>query len=183
MSTSFDTAYKITARNESGYAHVDGDTGEETYNGISRKWFPHWPGWAIVDAHKPLSHGQTIKDARLEQMEKEFYHVEFWNKISGDKLPSQDLANQAYDQAVNGGVPSAKQMLRSVGIVICMLIMLFSASAQNNPCQKIQRERDSLMLVTQQQGVRLWRIRRYVQIVDKNRSQAKFLRGWIKRAL
>ena len=49
-------------REESGYANVSGDLGGETYRGITRKNFPKWDGWKIVDENKPLKKGEIIID-------------------------------------------------------------------------------------------------------------------------
>lgn len=110
----FEISYKKTNLNEGGYSNVDGDTGEETYCGISRKWHPKWKGWPIVDANKPLKHGQYIKDPALDKLKMDFYKAEFWDKLGGDNIQSQELADQAYDFAVNSGVPAAKKLLNQV---------------------------------------------------------------------
>lgn len=34
---------------EGGYANVLGDKGGETYMGISRVYWPSWPGWPVID--------------------------------------------------------------------------------------------------------------------------------------
>lgn len=99
----FLTAYKKTAASEGGYANVAGDTGGETYAGISRKWFPKWPGWKMVDANKPLKHNQKIKNTELEGMVRQFYKTEFWNKVSGDLIDDQLTAERLYDFGVNAG--------------------------------------------------------------------------------
>lgn len=115
MKVDFEISYKKTNINEGGWVHEDGDTGLETYCGISRKWFPDWAGWPIVDAHKPLEKGQHIKDENLIKLKKEFYKKEFWDKLfPKGECDSQELADQAYDFAVNVGVPEAKKLLKKV---------------------------------------------------------------------
>ncbi len=108
----FLVAHKLTSKNEGGYADVEGDNGGETYAGITRKNFPHWPGWAIVDAKKPLEHNERIQDGALHEMINAFYKKEFWDKVGGDALEPQDLANQVYDMAVNAGVGTALKLLK-----------------------------------------------------------------------
>ena len=111
----FNIAYEPTSKNEGGYANVSGDTGGETYAGISRKWFPKWDGWAIVDKNKPLRHNQIIKDDKLKSMVKSFYKKEFWDKVWGDRINNQDVANRTYDFAVNAGVgASIKNIQKSL---------------------------------------------------------------------
>jgi len=108
----FKIAYGKTNKWEGGYANVAGDNGGETYAGITRKNFPHWKGWGIVDRRKPLKNGAIISDSALEGLIHDFYKTEFWDKIGGDNIEYQELADQLYDQAVNGGVPSALKILK-----------------------------------------------------------------------
>ena len=55
-------SFKKTNINEGGFVDDPSDSGGMTYAGVSRKWFPNWEGWKIVDAHKPLHRNQiTIR--------------------------------------------------------------------------------------------------------------------------
>lgn len=113
----FKTAYKKTGGAEGGYANVSGDRGGETYAGISRKNFPDWPGWEIVDAHKPLERGAFIKSDKLELLKESFYRETFWDKVHGDQIKDHKLAEEVYDTAVLSSVRAAIKMLqRSLGI-------------------------------------------------------------------
>lgn len=107
----FERAFFLTNQNEGGYANVDGDSGEETYAGISRKWFPNWDGWNIIDAHKPLHNNQLIHDEKLNKFIEQFYKHEFWDKCNLDNCPNQELANSVYDMAVNSGIQQALKLL------------------------------------------------------------------------
>ncbi len=71
-----------------------------------------WRGIAIVHSHKPLHHNQRINDPKLEQMVEDFYKHNFWDKIHGDTIESQDLADQAFDFAVNAGVSAALKLIK-----------------------------------------------------------------------
>lgn len=105
-------AHHITEQTEGGYVNDPDDNGGETYAGISRKFFPTWGGWSIVDSHKPLKTNQKIKDNALTEKIHQFYKANFWDKIGGDAMTDQDLANQVYDMAVNSGVGSALKLLK-----------------------------------------------------------------------
>ena len=65
-------------RQESGYANVSGDLGGETYRGITRKNFPKWDGWKIVDENKPLKNRQIIDNEELENNVMDFYYDNFY---------------------------------------------------------------------------------------------------------
>lgn len=100
-------AYKRTGKFEGGYANNKNDSGGETYFGISRVHNPTWKGWVIVDAQKKKSNfPSNLKDKRpeLERLELNLYKLNYWDKVWGDKIQNQLVANDMYDTAVNMGV-------------------------------------------------------------------------------
>jgi len=105
----FHIAHKKTARNEGGYANDPADRGGETWKGIARKFHPNWPGWKIIDEYKIYKDfkSRLARDEHLDKLLLEFYRVEFWNRIRGDEIRHQIVANSLYDSAVNMGVSQA----------------------------------------------------------------------------
>lgn len=102
----FEEAYKRTCKFEGGWVNKDGDSGKETYKGISRVANPNWPGWSIVDAYKKKSNfpKNLDSDKKLQQLVKDCYKNNYWNPVWGDKIKNQKVANDIYDTAVNMGV-------------------------------------------------------------------------------
>lgn len=102
----FDEAYKRTLKFEGGWCKEDGDTGGETYKGISRVFHKSWAGWKIVDSYKkkPNWPKNMESDATLQALVKDCYKENYWKPIWGDKLTNQKVANDLYDTAVNMGV-------------------------------------------------------------------------------
>lgn len=127
-------AYKKTSKNEGGYANVKNDTGGETYAGISRKWFPNWSGWKIVDARKPLKQGQVLDISALHALVRAFYKMNFWDPISGDDIEDQLTAERLYDFGVNAGAPrSVMQIQEILGIPQTGKVDAATIAAINNP--------------------------------------------------
>lgn len=97
----FSLAYKNTEAIEKGYTV---DNGGETYKGIS------WNAWkndalvqkifAMVRAAKP-QRGDIINSAALDALIVQFYKQNYWDRIYGDRLSNQILANFCYDFYVN----------------------------------------------------------------------------------
>lgn len=130
----FKTAYKKTSGSEGGYADVAGDTGGETYAGISRVHFPKWEGWAVVDAAKPLKHNQVLHNAALHEMVERFYKKIFWDVIDGDNIDDQLTAERLYDFGVNAGQSrSIKQIQEVLGIAATGKVDATTIDAINNP--------------------------------------------------
>nr|DAO60326.1 MAG TPA: Lysozyme [Caudoviricetes sp.] len=102
----FDIAYNRTSNFEGGYVNDDADSGKETYNGISRRFNPSWGGWKIVDTYKrkPNFPKNLDSDEALQNLVKSCYKSLYWDKVWGDKIKNQNVANDLYDTAVNMGV-------------------------------------------------------------------------------
>ena len=100
--------------NSAAQAQRAGDPGLETVHGISRKKWPHWSGWALVDAAKsdPSFPQCLLALPELMTQVEAFYKQYFWDAISGDALNAQDLANQVLDAAVNQGPEVAGELLQ-----------------------------------------------------------------------
>jgi lysozyme family protein len=128
-------AYNKTAKNEGGYANDPDDRGGETWKGIARKMWPLWKGWAIIDYYKgkPDFLKNLFNDKELESLVQDFYRLNFWNALMGDKINSQAMAESIYDSAVNMGVPTAiKLAQRTVGITESGSISHFLIDKLNN---------------------------------------------------
>ena len=113
----FLTAYNITAANEGTYDNHPRDTGGETVFGVARNSFPKWEGWELVErlaAESGVSDYTKRKGNKtfyaalegniaLRNMVKALYKSSFWDIFELDKIDSQELANEIFDQAVNLG--------------------------------------------------------------------------------
>lgn len=165
----FKEAQPYIDKNEGGYANVQGDTGGETMYGISRNNFPNWEGWKIVDANKPLVHGQVIDSFVLTQQKNNFYKENFWDKIHGDNITLQAVATFLYDWEVNAGKNAIDGVQECIGITEDGII-------GNQTIQVINNDKDLLK--------QLWAERNnsYSQLVNKNQSLSKFLFGWLNRS-
>lgn len=99
-------AFNRTEKNEGKdiWAKVDGDSGGETWSGISRKTNPSWSGWKILDQIKNKKNGQKISTPELEERKQSLYRTNYWNPIWGDEIKNQKVANDLYDTGVNCGV-------------------------------------------------------------------------------
>lgn len=186
----FNIAYLRTYVYERGYVNDPIDPGGETYNGISRKNFPNWAGWKIVDTLKkaPNFPKSLEVDVSLQDAKKQFYKVNFWDKIQGDKISDQYLANELYDCAVNMGVDRATTFLQQALNVLNRNASLYPDITVDgdfgpgtlkafNVYLKVDKA-DLLLKV-------LWILRGsfYVQIMQKTSSQEKYARGWLSRVI
>ncbi len=114
---SFSVAYGLTRAEEQGYANHKHDTGGETYGGISRKNWPNWFGWKLIDEYKidyPAGFESYLdSDEGLQEFVKRFYQAEFWWSNRLGELKDQSIANEIFDTGVNQGLRVAAKHLQN----------------------------------------------------------------------
>lgn len=158
-------AFEKMIRREGGYVlhTVAGDRGGQTYAGIARNAWPQWEAWRAIDD------GETPP----AEVVRAFYQAQFWFAIHGDKITDQAIAETIFDFAVNGGVKTASILAQTiVGVTPDGKIGPKTLAAVNaqNPEKFVM-------------AYALAKIARYAAIVRRDRSQQKFLLGWVNRAL
>jgi lysozyme family protein len=115
----FDIAYKRVLDDEgvTWENHPD-DAGGETYAGLTRKADPSWGGWKIIDQYKKKpnfpSNLSAVKSQLLE-LAKPFYRSKYWDKVWGDKIQDQRIANDMFNTYVLTGTASIKLQNRQFG--------------------------------------------------------------------
>lgn len=113
----FKKAIEKISLSEGGYANDLNDSGGETYKGVSRKNWPNWIGWNLIDASVYKTNAALNAIAGLQDLVVSFYKVNFWDKIGGDLIVSQPIANLLMDSAVNEGItPAVKRAQEIVGL-------------------------------------------------------------------
>lgn len=153
-----------------GYVHDPNDHGGETLAGIARKFHPQWEGWGIVDAAKkePNFPKNLKPKVNLRQCVEHFYFANFWRY---NLIQNQQLANWIFDKAVNmGGRQAHKLLQRALDIPDDGLIGKQTLAACNSAppdiIEKCRAEAEKF----------------YRSLVEKDSTQAKFLKGWLARA-
>lgn len=158
-------AYERTILNEGGYVlhRVKGDTGGQTYAGIARNHHPRWPGWQYIDDD----------DTPSADLVRDFYRTHFWTPLRADRITHQAVARSLFDFAVNAGPATAAKLAQVVaGVTPDGKIGPVTLDALNDIQPDLFLARYALA-----------KIARYEQIITRNRSQEKFLLGWIRRTL
>jgi len=162
----FNPAFEKMLKDEGGYQLTDipGDRGGMTYAGIARKPNPDWAGWEFVDRKDFGSATPLVR---------EFYKLHFWDRVRGDDVTNQAIAETIFNFAVNTGVGVASKLAQ--------LIVGTTPDGAIGP-----KTLERLNICTAEKflpAYALAKIQRYVNICMKDRSQSKFLLGWVRRSL
>jgi len=171
----FIEAYESTMKAEGGYINDPDDPGGETYKGVSRKYHSKWNGWVTIDLLKqqPNFPKNLDEDGDLQKKIEGFYEVNYWDKLQGDSIEDQDVAESIFDFGVNGGTKTSAKLAQM--------------SVQAKPdgvigpktLKKLNAEDKKTFLAL----FALAKIGRYVNICEKNSTSRKYFYGWIRRSL
>lgn len=156
-------AFDKTMINEGGgkYHKIKGDSGGATKWGISQKAFPK------LDI-KNLTKEEAI----------EIYQDSYWNEIKGDSITDQDKANKLFDIVVNIGVGRGVQMFQEVLTVLGKKIVI-DQSFGNKTLEAINDVDKDFFIAVLKNKLAVY----YLTITKHNRVYAKFLLGWMRRAM
>jgi lysozyme family protein len=171
----FTNAYQLVIAHEGGYVNDPDDPGGETYKGVARKIFSKWDGWIKIDILKRQTGfpANLDKDVDLQQDVTDFYRVNFWDKMNGDNITNQKIAESIFDFGVNSGVSTSVSLAQVV--------------VQAEPDGVIgQQSIDAINEFNPEHFIAAFtvaKIARYISIVKKRPTSRKYFYGWICRAM
>jgi lysozyme family protein len=184
----FSRAYARTMAHEGGYANDTDDAGGETYRGISRRFNPAWTGWARIDAaRKARDFPKNLEaDTVLQREVAAFHRSRHWDRLQGDAIPDQDVANELFDTGVNLGVVRAVEFLQRALNVLNRNARLYpdlavdgvlgpKTQAALETCLRQDGPDLILKIMNVLQGAH------YLEFMNRDPVQEKFARGWFKR--
>ena len=178
---SFDDALKHTLQFEGGYANDPDDAGGETYKGVSRRANPGWPGWALVDEAKKgaggkaaVINGRLNGDQRMEMLVEDLYRKGYWDPLG--ELPER-VRMKTFDIAVNAGTARAGKLLQQALNTLGARLKVdgIIGPATRGALGGFPQEDVLDALCRAQEG-------HYRSLVKSRPANAKFLKGWLKRA-
>jgi len=152
----FEVAILKVIKHEGGYVNDPKDSGGETKYGISKRAYPNL----------------DIKNLTLQNA-KAIYKKDYWDRIKGDLIKSQEIAESIFDFAVNAGVKTASKMAQLVlDVKPDGIIGPKTLKALNN------FNKDLFIA-----SFTLAKIARYVYLCERNPKNRKFFYGGVRRAL
>lgn len=163
----FNDALKLILSYEGGYVNDKNDHGGATNYGVTQR---------VYDAYRKTNKKGTlvgVKDITMEEVE-DIYFSEYWLQAKCDKLPPH-LAIVVFDTAVNSGVGRASKFLqRVVGASEDGIIGKGTLALVATACTP-----DDMAVTNKYIDIK---IQFYKDIVERDGTQVKFLKGWLNRA-
>ena len=171
----FTPSFLHTINAEGGYVHDPDDPGGETYKGIARSRNSGWSGWADIDRLKKQKNfpRNLEADSDLQEKVKALYKSNYWDKVKGDEINDQDIAESIYDFAVNAGPRTSVKLAQIAVQTVADGVIGPKTLEQLNSIDK----RTFLAVFA------LAKIQRYVEICEKRTTSRKYFFGWTRRTL
>jgi lysozyme family protein len=168
----FRTAILKTLVHEGGYVNLSTDPGGETYRGVSRKNWPNWTGWPVIDGYKSNPSFPKIldSDTNLLNLIIEFYREGFWKDL-WSQIRSQLIADKLFDLGVLFGVHT------SVAILQTTLNTTADGLFGQATLEAVNQVDEAAFLTSYKANL----VTHTFNLAAANPSLREFLRGWATR--
>jgi lysozyme family protein len=165
----FEDAVQVTLIWEGGWSENPADPGGATFEGISRRNWPNWAGWPIIDGlYGTPNWLNTIENSSaIKGLVVQFYHDNFWQY---DSIEEQPIANKLFDLSVNIGT------IHAIKIVQGALNLPQDGIMGPHTLASINGANGSLI-----QLIRMAAENYHTQLAAANPNLAEFLTGWLRR--
>jgi len=166
----FNVFFPHLLKHEGGFVDHPSDPGGATNKGITMSTFRMFAG-SLLGVEPTLSNLKNLSDEQAGKIYKKMY----WDKIRGDEITLQELANIVFDFYVNAGANGAKLLQR----VLKDMAQNVSIDGVIGPAT--MKILDSLDQREVYQRYKKGRIAYYESLVKKNPKLKVFLKGWLNR--
>lgn len=163
----FDIAIPHVLAWEGGYVFHPADPGGETNRGITDRLDGKVDGMVDLDGD---GYGDVDIKTLTEDQAKQVYKRRFWDRMQGDKIESQLIANILFDGFVNCGFNGIRIMQRLLHLKDDGIVGPKTLAAINGA--------DEILLYNR---YKLARIEYYEDLAERKPSLKVFLKGWLNR--
>jgi len=169
---SFDLYLPQLLKFEGGYVDDPADSGGATNLGITMATFQRYAQSVLGEAPTP----DALRALNPEQAGA-IYKLEYWDKLDGDQIASQPLAEILFDFYVNAGTEAVLLLQR---ILLQLGATGLATDGEMGPVTlaALQAADQAQVYALYRQG----RIDYYEQLAQERPVDEKFLQGWLARA-
>lgn len=177
----FDLYLPTLLSHEGGFNDIKGDSGGATNKGVSLRF-----ALSTLDLDKDgFKDADFDKDGDIDvddikkvskEDAKKIYKLYFWDKIKGDQITSQSVAEIVFDHAVNAGVQSASKLLqRALNSMFSEVIV--DGDLGPKTIMFTNKTNGKVLFNLIKQG----RVDFYNNLVAQKPTLEKFKKGWLNR--
>ncbi|RMH69973.1 MAG: N-acetylmuramidase [Gemmatimonadetes bacterium] len=166
----FDAFIKTLLKHEGGFVDHPNDPGGATNKGITMNTFKQH-AQSLLGVEPTLDNLKALTDEQAAKIYKKMY----WDRIKGDDMQLQELAEIVFDFYVNAGANASKLLQR----VICDMGQQIAVDGGIGPATL-----RALNQLDQKEVYRRYkkgRLEYYQNLCEKNPKLKVFLKGWTNR--
>ena len=156
----FETSIEKVLKHEGGYVNDPKDSGGETKYGIAKRFYPK----------------EDIKNLTVERA-KEIYKKDYWCKYRCDQINHDALAEKFFDTVVNTGPGGAVKFLQKAANSLGATLTVDGGIGPKTI--EVVNNLDGNKILS---AFRELQKQFYMDIVKRDPSQERFLKGWLARA-
>ena len=166
----FNAFFKTLLKHEGGFVNDPDDPGGATNKGVTMNTFKLYAK-ELLGVEPTLDNLKIMTDEQAGKIYKKMY----WDKVYGDDIEHQNLANIFFDFYVNAGGNAVKVMQR------CLLDMGQNVTVDGAFGAGSLKALKSVKLPDLYTRYKQARKTYYVDLTKKNPRLEKFLKGWLNR--
>ena len=169
---SFDAFFPTLLKHEGGFVNDPADPGGATNKGITMGVF-QTNAQQYLGIDPSLDNLKALTDAQAAKLYKPLY----WDKVCGDDIDLQDLANIVFDFQVNAGGSASKLLQRVLNDLGAQPPLAVDGNVGAGTMAALNAADQKAVYQRYKQG----RIAYYQDLVAKRPALGKFLNGWLIR--
>lgn len=168
----FDAFFPVLLKHEGGFVNDPADPGGATNKGVTMGTFQSCAK-RFLGIEPTLPNLKALTDAQAGKIYKPLY----WDKVRGDEIAQQELANIVFDFQVNAGGNAAKLLQKVLNDMGAKPPLAVDGDIGTATMQALAGMDQKAVYMRYKQG----RIDYYRDLVAKRPSLDKFLKGWLNR--
>lgn len=169
---SFDAFFPTMLKHEGGFVNDPVDPGGPTNKGVTMGTFQSCAK-QYLGIEPTLENLKALTDAQAGKIYKPLY----WDKVRGDEIEPQELANIVFDFQVNAGANASKLLQRVLNDLGAKPPLPVDGAIGPATMAALTSMDQTEVYRRYKQG----RIDYYEDLVAKRPAQEKFLKGWLNR--
>ena len=168
----FNAFFPTLLKHEGGFVDDPADPGGATNKGITMGTFKNC-------AQKYLGIEPTLENlkALTDEQAGKIYKPLYWDKVHGDDMDVQELANILFDFQVNAGANASKLLQRVLNDMGASPALAVDGAIGKGTMKVLSAMDQKEVYRRYKEG----RIDYYKDLVEKRPTLGKFLKGWINR--
>ena len=168
----FNSFFPTLLKHEGGYVNDPVDPGGATNKGVTLATFRQC-AQSLLGIEPSLDNLRALTDAQAGTIYKALY----WDKVRGDQIASQPLANIVFDFQVNAGANASRLLQRVLNTLGASPQIAVDGAIGAGTLAALAKADTVAVYTAYKQGRKDY----YTNLVKQRPPLAKFLKGWLAR--